>query len=708
MLQVLQDLKNGTIEVANVPPPQIRQGHLLVATDFSLISKGTEKMLMDFGKASFIGKARQQPDKVKMVLNKMKTDGLMPTLEAVSSKLNQPLPLGYSNVGKVIGIGEGVTGFSIGDRVVSNGHHAEVVSVAKNLCVKIPDGVTSEEASFTVLGAIGLQGVRLATPTLGENFVITGLGLIGLLTAQILQANGCRVLGFDFDPEKVELAKTLGVKAINPSEVDPETAANNFSRGVGVDGVIITASTKSSEPIMQAVEMCRKKGRIVLVGVTGMDLSRTSFFKKEVSFQVSCSYGPGRYDVNYEEKGLDYPLPYVRWTEQRNFSAILDLMKEKKIHIQPLISHRFTIENAKEAYEQIGTDASSSLGVILEYKKSNESAKIKSIPFVLPEVGREKRKSSGVSFIGAGNYASRFLMPAFHDLGIPFNTVVTNRGVGSYVSAKKFQFSNMASDPSEVFVDDSSIVVIGTRHDSHAEFALKALEKGKHVFVEKPLALNMDELEQLKNFYSTQSKPPVVMVGFNRRFSTLSKMVKKAIDKKTSPKLINIRVNAGAIPSDHWTQILDEGGRRLIGEGCHFVDYARFLAGHEQTHFQVSSTQPISSTYNKEDQFCLNIQYADGSLANIQYFSNGDKSIPKEQIEVHCDGMSFMIDNFRTLKSFGWKGLRDKKLWSQDKGQSECINQFVQAVEKGDQLISLQELFEVCETCIQAAETLRQ
>ena len=705
MLQVLQDLKNGQVRIAPVPVPQVLPGQVLIASESSLISKGTEKMILDFGRASYLNKARQQPDKVKMVLNKVRTDGLIPTVEAVTGKLNQPLALGYSNVGKVVDLGEGVKGFSIGDRVVSNGHHAEVVSVPQNLCAKIPDGVPSSVAAFTVVGAIGLQGIRLAQPTLGETFVVTGLGLIGLLAIQILKANGCRVLGLDFDESKVELAKKMGFEALNPSQQDPVIAAQNFSNGYGIDGVIVTASTTSNDPLYQAAEMCRRKGRVVLVGVTGMELNRTLFFKKELSFQVSCSYGPGRYDPQYEEKGLDYPLAYVRWTEQRNFQAILDLMDSGHLKVDHLISHRFHINKAQEAYDMIGDSGKPVLGLIIDYPKSEQSVTQKKI---IREKTHKRAPSPKVSFIGAGNYGARFLMPAFKKAGASFESIITNQGVNSFVNGEKFDFKNMTSNIEDIYSDESDVIVIATRHNEHGQQVLRALEAGKSVFVEKPLCIHMDELEAIENRLSEEGSKGQLMVGFNRRFSPFVVAAKKELMCLESPKIVQIKVNGGMIPSDHWTQDLEVGGRRFIGEGCHFIDLAQHLIGQPITHWSTQSTRPRNSAYNREDQWVINLEFAKGSMASVMYFSNGHKSIPKEQIEVHCDGMSFQIDNFRNFRSFGWKRLKSQKNWSQNKGQQECIKQFLGKVKEGKPLICPREILEVARVTISAAETLRR
>ena len=428
MKQVLQNIANGETNVVDVPCPQSKSGNILISTSKTLVSAGTERMLIDFGKASYIDKARQQPDKVKMVLEKIKTDGLAPTIDAVRSKLDQPLPLGYCNVGVVLD--NGGTSFEVGTRVVSNGHHAEVVRVPKNLCAKVPDSVSDEAASFTVLGAIALQGIRLVKPTLGECVVVTGLGLIGLMTVQLLRANGCRVLGIDFDSAKCELARKLGAETVDLSQGgDPMQHAESFSRGRGVDAVIITASTKSNEPVSQAAKMCRKRGRIVLVGVVGLELSRADFFEKELTFQVSCSYGAGRYDSDYEEKGNDYPIGYVRWTEQRNFEAVLDMMASGTLDVELLISHRYSIDNALEAYQCL--EDKTALGIVLDYPNASESELTKR-SVSLHNVQAYQASDAVCTFMGAGNYASRVLMPAFKKAGAKLDTVVTSGGAVSY------------------------------------------------------------------------------------------------------------------------------------------------------------------------------------------------------------------------------------------------------------------------------------
>ncbi len=522
--QILQNLKTGQTELAEIPCPAAKHGQLLIRSRQTLVSAGTERMLVEFGKGNLLEKARQQPDKVRMVMEKAKTDGLLPTLEAVRNKLDQALPMGYCNVGEVLASGPGVAGFALGDRVASNGKHAEAVNVPVNLCAKVPGGVSDEAAAFTVLGAIALQGIRLAQPTLGEAVVVTGLGLIGLVAVQLLRAHGCRVLGLDFDPAKLALARQFGAETVDlGAGQDPLAAAQAFSRGRGVDAVLVTAATKSNEPMRQAAQMCRKRGRIVLVGVAGLELSRADFYEKELSFQVSCSYGPGRYDPDYEEKGQDYPVGFVRWTEQRNFEAVLDMLADGRLDVVPLISHRFKIEDAEQAYGLVGGSAPS-LGILLQYPSAADRpeaalrADTVRLRLASPAVGK-----ATVAFVGAGNYATAVLIPAFKAAGARLKTVVSAAGVSGAHAGRKFGFEETTTATDKVFADpDITAVVISTRHDSHAGLVCQALEAGKPVFVEKPLGLTFEELARIEAIYakvSAQGQTLLLMVGFNRRFA---------------------------------------------------------------------------------------------------------------------------------------------------------------------------------------------
>ncbi|HXF46142.1 MAG TPA: bi-domain-containing oxidoreductase, partial [Burkholderiaceae bacterium] len=570
MLQLLQNLATGETQVVEVPAPQVARGTLLIATRASLVSAGTERMLVDFGRASWIDKARQQPEKVKQVLDKVRTDGLFATLDAVRSKLDQPLALGYCNAGVVLEVGAGVEGFAVGDRVVSNGPHAEIVRVGKNLCARIPEGVSDEAAAFTVLGAIGLQGIRLAGPTLGECFVVTGLGLIGLMTVQLLRAHGCRVLGIDLDAGKLALAQRFGAEVCDLARgEDPVARGLAFSGGRGVDGVIVTASTQSSEPIAQAARMSRKRGRIVLVGVTGLELNRADFYEKELTFQVSCSYGPGRYDPAYEQHGNDYPLGFVRWTEQRNFEAVLAMLAEGRLDVAPLISHRFAVRDAARAYDVLVNERSA-LGIVLQYAGAQPGAQARRVALGAPSPVAPGGQAV-LAAIGAGNYGSRVLIPAFKRAGAQLDTIVSSAGVTAAHHGRKAGFAFASTDVTADVLGNERVnaVVIATRHDTHARFACEALAAGKHVFVEKPLALTLEEVDAVEAAWraaAARGAPRLLMVGFNRRFAPLVERMKAMLDTVAAPKAMVYTVNAGALAADHWTQSRETGGGRIVGE----------------------------------------------------------------------------------------------------------------------------------------------
>jgi len=708
--QILQSLKNGSTEVADVPCPAAKRGHLLIRTSRTLVSVGTERMLVEFGKAGWIEKARQQPDKVRMVLDKIKTDGLVPTLEAVFNKLDQPLPLGYCNVGTVLEAGSGLVGYAPGDRIVSNGKHAEAVCVPINLTARVPENVSDDEAAFTVLGAIALQGIRLVQPTLGETVVVTGLGLIGLVTVQLLRAHGCRVLGLDFDPEKLELAKKFGADVVNlAAGQDPVAAAQAYTRGRGVDAVIITAATKSNEPMHQAALMCRKRGRIVLVGVTGLELSRADFFEKELTFQVSCSYGPGRYDPNYEERGNDYPVGFVRWTEQRIFEAVLDMMSDGRLDVKPLISHRFRIDEAVAVYELVAGGAPS-LGILLEYASvaAKPDADVRRTTVELPKSATAPSKpAASVSIIGSGNYATAVLIPAFKEAGARLRSVASSGGVSGLHAGRKFGFERTTTDTDGVFSDaEGNTIVISTRHDSHASMVCQALRAGKHVFVEKPIALKTEELraiEAARTEAIANGAAPIVMVGFNRRFAPHVARLKSLLSGVSGPKSFIATFNAGAIPADHWTQDRDVGGGRIIGEGCHMIDLIRFLAGERITRVTAHAMDSKSG-----DTVSIDLGFADGSIGTIHYFSNGSKAFPKERVEVFAQGRVIQLDNFRKMTGFGWPGFSKLNLWRQDKGQKACAAAFVDAIASGGASpIPFEELIEVAEATIAAADLAR-
>lgn len=699
MKQIIQDLKDGNTILEEVPAPLVKPGQVLIQTTRSLVSLGTERMLVEFGKANFIQKARQQPDKVKEVINKVKTDGLQPTINAVFNKLGQPLPLGYCNVGKVIAVGKGVEEFVIGDRVASNGPHAEYVSVPKNLVAKIPDEVSDEEAAFTVIGAIGLQGIRLANPTFGETVVVVGLGLIGLITAQFLKANGCQVIGFDFDSSKVALANSFGITAVNPGEgIDQVSFVKNFTQGVGADAVIITASNKSNEIISQSAKMSRKKGRIILVGVIGLDISRADFFEKELTFQVSCSYGPGRYDETYEQKGQDYPLPYVRWTEKRNFEAVLQAIASKAVNFEPLITERVPLDQYQQIYGDMS--GSKSIASILVYpEKSGEplhSVAIASNSF--------KPGKGTVGIIGAGNFTSAMILPCLKKTPAKLKFISSSAGLSGTTLAKKFGVAQSTTDNSLILKDSEvDLVMVTTRHNAHARMVIDALKAGKHVFVEKPLALNQEELDGVLEEYVESGK--TVSVGFNRRFAPLAIQMKKALGSGNTPMNIIATMNAGMIPANVWVHDMEVGGGRIIGEACHFIDLISYLAGSKVKAVCMSSmgVNPEENT----DNATILLKYENGTNGVINYFANGSKAYSKERVEVYHQERTLIMDNWRKLTGFGFKNFSSASS-SQDKGHQNQFNLLIESIQKGgNAIIPMDELVNTTKASFAAIESLK-
>lgn len=683
MKQILQNLQNGQTTIAELPAPRPGRGQILVQTRTSLISAGTERMLVEFSKGNLIQKARSQPDKVKQVLDKIKADGLIPTLEAVFKKLDEPLPLGYCNVGEVIEVGPGVSEFQLGDRVVSNGPHAEIVCVPRNLCAKIPEGVTDEAAAFTVLGAIGLQGLRLAEPTLGEKFVVFGAGLIGLLTIQLLRASGCEVMAVDVHEGRLRLAQQLGAKTCQAASGDPIAAAQAWTCGAGVDGVLITASAKTDEIVHQAAEMCRKRGRIVLVGVVGLNLRRADFYEKELTFQVSCSYGPGRYDDDYEQMGHDYPIGHVRWTEQRNFEAVLSVMGSGQLATDPLITDRIRLSDAAEAYERILSDPST-LGVILEYPDQPNRSKTVTI-------AKETPKATGrvvAAMIGAGNFGKMVMAPALAKTSVRLKYVVEQSNVASARHvAQKYGFEQATTDANAVWDDDElNTVFIATGHSSHAALVCRALDAGKHVFVEKPLAMNVDEVRQIIKV--TEEHPDLqVMVGFNRRYSPHVQKIKELLAGRAEPLAMQFACNAGFIPPDVWVHDRELGGGRIIGEACHFMDLLAYVA--DSPIVSVASMQMGQGVAVREDKMSIVLSFEDGSVGTVNYFGNGHKAYPKERMEIYSEGRILCLDNFRKLEGWGFAGFRRMKT-RLDKGHEAEFKAFVDQIAAGtDDLIPL-------------------
>ena len=676
---------------------------MLIQTTCSLVSLGTERMLVEFGKASLLDKARQQPEKVKMVLDKVKSDGLVPTMEAVFSKLEQPLPLGYCNVGKVLAVGEGVSEFKVGDRVASNGAHAEVVCVPKNLVAAIPENVSDEEGAFTVIGSIGLQGIRLLNPSFGETIVVTGLGLIGLLTAELLKANGCKVIGIDPDEQKLSIAESKGIIPVNPATTDVVKFVESETGGVGADGVLITASAKTNDIISQAAQMSRKRGRIILVGVIGLNISRAEFYEKELTFQVSCSYGPGRYDENYEQRGQDYPLSFVRWTEKRNFETILQAIAAGNLNVKSLITEKVPLEEYSRIYGEIGK--SRSIASVLTYSAESES---KVSATVKTGNGSFKGAKGVIGVIGAGNFTKMAMLPALKDTGAGFKYVASAGGVTGTALAKKYGFTHSTTDYQAILKDaDVDLVMITTRHNSHAALVCDCLQAGKHVFVEKPLALNTLQLQEIVESYQHHAlqKNLTLSVGFNRRFSPHILKIKTLIGTSPDPVNIVATMNAGFIPPNVWVHDLQTGGGRIVGEAVHYLDLMVYLTGSKIKAVCMNSMgrNPEENT----DNASILVQFENGSNGVVNYFSNGHKSYSKERLELYSQGRTLVMDNFRKTEGFGFKGFSKLKT-KQDKGHKAQFSILIKSLKEGGApLIPFDELLNVTQASFAAIESLK-
>ncbi|HBT85096.1 MAG TPA: dehydrogenase [Porphyromonadaceae bacterium] len=698
MKQIIQSFKTGETILEEVPAPQVKRGGLLIRTSKSLVSLGTERMLVEFGKSNYLQKAKQQPDKVKQVLDKIKTDGLKPTVEAVFNKLGEPIPLGYCNVGEVIAVGEGVSGFEVGDRVASNGPHAEFVCVPKNLVAHIPVNVSDEEAAFTVVGSIGLQGIRLLNPTLGETVVVIGLGLIGLLTAQLLKANGCRVIGSDLDEEKLALAEKWGIIPFNSGKGDVVKFVEEQTGGVGADGVIITASAHTDAIISQAAKMSRKRGKIVLVGVIGLNISRAEFYEKELTFQVSCSYGPGRYDDDYEQKGMDYPLPFVRWTEQRNFESVLYAISSGALQVKEMITEVVPLAEYNKIYGDIGSHKS--IASIISYDSPAHHLPSNTVSFSQYSF---KGAKGVIGVIGAGNFTKMTMLPALKDSGAGFKYIASQGGLSSTTLAKKFGFKHSTTDYRELLRDeDVDTVLITTRHDLHAKMVVEGLQAGKNVFVEKPLALNNEELQQIIEVYEQSGK--TLTVGFNRRFSPHMEKIKSLIGD--SQMNVIATMNAGFIPANVWVHDMKTGGGRIIGEACHYIDLISFLTGSKvkAVCMNAMGANPEENT----DNASILLRYENGSTGVINYFANGSKAYAKERVEVFSQERTLIMDNFRETKGYGIKGFSKLKT-SLDKGHRNQFHRLIKAVQNGGTaLIPFDSLVNTTRASFAAIQSLKE
>jgi len=696
MKQLTQNLKTGQTTLVEVPAPQAKDGAVLIQTRRSLVSLGTERMLVEFGKANLLDKARQQPDKVKMVLDKIKTDGLQTTVRSVFNKLEQPIPLGYCNAGTVIALGAGVTDLQVGDRVASNGPHAEVVSVPRNLVAKIPDNVPDEAAAFTVIGAIGLQGIRLIAPTLGETVVVIGLGLIGLLTADLLRLNGCRVVGVDLDDAKLEIARAKGIVTCNPAKGDdPVKFVQDITGGVGADGVIITASAKNNDIISRAARMSRQRGKIVLIGVVGLDLSRAEFYEKELTFQVSCSYGPGRYDDDYEQKGRDYPLPFVRWTENRNFQTILQLLGTGLLDVTPFVTEVVPLAEFDRIYGAIGS--SRAIASLLEYP---EEVVLKST--VQHHTTSFAGRRGVVGIIGSGNFTKMTLLPALKGADVKY--IASANGLSGTAMAQKHGIARNTTDYRKILQDDEvDLVLITTRHDQHARLTLEALQAGKHVFVEKPLAIFQDELNEIEDFFTKNNPALSLTVGFNRRFSPHAQKMKTLLGN--APMNVVATMNAGLIPANSWVHDRAVGGGRILGEACHFIDLITFFTGSLVTEVCMNAMgqNPDETT----DNASILLKYANGATGVVNYFANGSKAYSKERVEVYSQERTLILDNFRTLKGYGF-GNFSKLKTQQDKGHRAQFRQLLESVRNGGEpLIPLAEILNTTQATLAAVESLK-
>jgi predicted dehydrogenase/threonine dehydrogenase-like Zn-dependent dehydrogenase len=705
MLQVIQDVRRGRLSVASIPEPMVRPGHVLIANACSIVSAGTEKMVVELAKKSLLGKARERPDHVRRILEKLRNEGFFNTVRQVLEKLDEPMTMGYSSAGVVLACGAGVQNFKPGERVASNGPHAGVVCVPKNLCARVPDAVPFDQAAFTVLGSIALQGVRLARVGLGDSVFVVGLGLIGQIAVALLRANGCRVFGTDLDADKCRLAIRMGAEQAEPGL--GAGRVQEWTRGLGADAVLLTASTKSDGPVALAGDAVRQKGRVVAVGAVGLNLPRRPYYFKEAEFVVSCSYGPGRYDPEYEERGHDYPAAHVRWTEQRNMQAVLDLMGADRLDLSPLLTHRFPIADAEAAYRLIETHSEPYVAIVLDYP----------IPEARPIDSRIELRAApdngkvGIGCLGAGNFARMVLLPAIQKTGMLQPRILCSAsGLTAVHSGQKLGFEVATADENEVFQDAGvRAVFLLTRHDQHARQVVKGLRAGKHVFVEKPLALTVEELEEIESALEASDPKPLLMVGFNRRFSPAAVRAKEFFAAVHGPLTVSIRFNAGAIPADHWTQDEIIGGGRIIGEACHAIDLATFLTASPPVRVFAESVGGPNAPTVTDDQCFITLRHANGSVSSIAYLAGGDKAFPKERVEVLGGGRLAVIDDFREVVLSSGGKTKKVRAWQQDKGHREEVTAFARVVAEGGACpISWEELRAVSLASILAVRSIRE
>jgi len=704
MKQLIQSFKTGELGLFEVPAPVCQKYGALVQTKVSLVSAGTEKMLVDFAKKSLLAKAKDRPDLVSQVFDKMKKEGVKNTLEKVFTKLDSPIPLGYSLAGHVLEVGSNMSGLNVGDRVACGGagyaNHSEINYVPKNLMVKIPDGVDDIDASFVTVGAIALQGVRQTDPKLGEKIAVMGLGLLGQLTIQLLKANGCNVIGSDIDTDKLELAKKLGADEVcHASEIIKR--ANEFSNGYGVDAVIIAASTPSNQPVIDAAEISRMRGRVVFLGLVGMDIPRNDYYKKEIDLRLSMAYGPGRYDHLYEEKGIDYPYDLVRWTEQRNFEAFLGLIEEGKVRPKELLTHEYDFDNAMTAYDLLeGKIQEKYLGIILKYKNEINLDDHQTVQRTNKAIGV---KDVNIGLIGAGNFTKSVILPNIQKVG-GYNLVglCTATGVSAEGTGKKYNFKYITTNSDEIFKNNEiNSVFITTQHNHHTNRVLDSIRHQKHCFVEKPLCIYEEELEAIKKSYTGSS---ILQVGFNRRFAPMIKKMKKKLSGKVS---ISYRINAGIIPKDVWIQDREIGGGRIIGEVCHFIDTCSYLVSSEVQSVYATTIQKENQSIPDEDNVNIVLNYKNGSIATIGYYAYGDSSMPKEYIEAFGSGVSMEMHDFRELLIYSGSKVKKEKSLNQDKGFVNEFKAFKEAVKTGIPAIEFNSIYNTTKTTFKILDSIR-
>lgn len=707
MKQIIQSYNTGKMEVVEVPVPNCGDNGVLVKTGASLISAGTEKLLIDIARKSLVGKAKARPDLVKQVLNKVKKEGLKTTLQKVMTKLEIPIPMGYSCAGKVIMVGKNVTGINVGDRIACAGagfaNHAETNFIPKNLIAKVPSAVSDEEAAFTTVGTIALQGVRQLNPTIGERIAVIGSGLIGLITIQILKANGCDILAVDINESRLKLAESLGADKTCLSK-DIDNTAKEFSSGYGVDGVIITASSKSKQIVVDAGKICRMKGRVIMVGLTPIEIPRDIYYKKELDFRLSMSYGPGRYDPNYEIAGNDYPYCYVRWTEQRNMETFLNLIAQKRIDLKSLITHRFDFENVLDAYKLISGEIKEKyLAILLKYKKTIEHKCT-----VVIDTGKKRKISNiNIGFIGAGNFAQSIVLPNLSKIGCDFDTLVETNSINSSVAGRKYGFKKISSNADDIFKDEKiNTVFITTPHSLHSELVIKGIETKKNVFVEKPLAINESMLNEVKTEY--EKSKTLLMVGFNRRFSQHVMEIRKVVEKISMPVVMNYIVNAGLIPADNWIQDLSIGGGRVIGEVCHFVDFLQFICDSKPISVYASAIKTNNKNFSNNDSLQIIIDFENGSIGNITYHAIGDTSLSKEYFELSGGSCTVKLYDFRrTVISIRGK-IKKFKTGTQDKGFLEEYRFFLYSIRnQNESPISFESLYLTTLTTFRILESIQ-